>query len=351
MKKIIYVTLLLMIFSISIGASAGVTSVPPHNTIDYYEVSGMPNIRGSFLSNPEFEKGETRVIEVNLANKGVIQALRINVVPQDPPDIELAQNEMEKEKMRTVAQGVKAELGSSTDYIEVRPETSVYTLKALKPGMILEHPLRYTIDIDNNAPAGNYSLNLAVSYSYQSQVRTVTNNEILRDVAENPYVSYYKNASTSITFPVEIKESPNFEITDSRGNISADEGSIINITYKNIGENVAEDASVKLVVMDPLEMEHSIATLGDVKPDETVTASFEFSTGRDVIPKNYSISSSVKYFDDEGIQYSNVLSSKVEVLPSDKWMSLSTLALLIIMLLIIYLIGDTVKNKRNNKGV
>lgn len=88
-----------------------------------------------------------------------------------------------------------------------------------------------------------------------------------------------------------------------------------------------------------------------LKPNETVTASFKFSTGRGVIPKNYSISSSVKYFDDEKIQYSNILVSKIEVVPSDKWMSLSTLALIIITSLIIYLIVDTVKNKRNNKGV
>lgn len=349
MRRLVMIIIFILIIPACAGASSDFLSIPPQHTTNYYEAYGTPSISGSMISDPEFEKGETRTIEISLANRGITHGFELNTAPDEPREVELAQKEMEMEKMRTVAYGLNVELVSSTPYIEINPETSAYTFDALKPGMVLEKPLKFTIDIKRNAPAGRYLLKLPVSYQYRSQVRTATGEEVMRGIADRTHASYYKKDSKNIEIPVTVKKSAQFKITNASGQVPVGNTGTINITYKNIGETTAEDASARLIIMDPLSAEKPAARLGDVEPGETATASFKLTAGAGAVSKNHSMTTNVKYFDDGDLKFSQPLDSKVMVTSPDKWLGAGTFLSIIIAVMVIYLIFDTLKSRRKNE--
>ncbi|WP_292486223.1 COG1361 S-layer family protein [Methanohalobium sp.] len=349
MRKLVMIILFILMMSACAGASSDFLSIPPQHTINYYDAYGTPSISASMISDPEFEKGETRAIEINLANKGIVYSFKLNTAPDKPREVELAKKEMEMEKMRTAAYGLKVELTSTTSYIEIKPETSVYTMDAIKPGMVLEKPLKFIIDVKKNAHAGRYLLELPVSYQYRNQVRTATGEEVMRGVADRTHASYYKKDNKTIEIPVTIKKSAQFRITNASGKVPVSDTGTINITYKNIGETTAEDASARLIIMDPLSTEKPAARLGDVGPGENATASFKLSASTGAVPKNHSMTTNVKYFDDGYLEFSQPLDSKVTVTSPDKWLDASTFLSIIIAVMVTYLIFDTLKSRRKNE--
>lgn len=313
---------------------------------NYYDSFGTPDIYASLLGDPEFERGETVHLKVNLVNKGAIYGFKYDTsVGTDEGDHSLSLKELEYETRRTTAVGIEAEMISGTPYIEVKPDTSIQTMESLFPGEIPEHPLTFTITISNKAPAGVYYLQLPVSYQYQSQVRMTTNNVVRLGLTGMDHITHYNSGSKTLLIPVYVKASPRFEVTEISGNLVAGETQTIDVTYKNTGELTAEDATVRMVVMRPLSIEQSVVRLGTMAPGESQTARFNILADSDAVIKTYGVDSEIKYYDEQGeITISDNLEVSVPLEGAESKIGAFELALAGMVILFIYLIVNVLRN-------
>ena len=313
---------------------------------NYYDSFGTPDIYASLLGDPEFERGETVQLKVNLVNKGAIYGFKYDTsVGNDTGDHSLSLKELEYETCRTTAVGIKAEMISETPYIEVKPDTSIQIMESLFPGEIPKHPLRFTIVISNKAPAGVYYLQLPVSYQYQSQVRMTTNNVVRLGLTDMDHITYYASANKTLLIPVYVKASPRFEVIDISGNLVAGEKQAIDVTYKNTGEFTAEDATVKMVVMRPLSIGKSVVRLGTMAPGESRGASFSVVANSNAVIKTYGIDSEIKYYDEQGeITISDNLEVSVPLEGTERKIGAFELALAGMIILLIFIIVNVLRN-------
>lgn len=313
---------------------------------NYYNSFGTPDMYASLLGDPEFERGETVQLKVNIVNKGAIYGFKYDTsVGTDKDDYLLSMKELEYEMRRTTAVGIKVEMISGTPYIEVKPDTSIRTMESLFPGKIPEHPLTFTITISNKAPAGAYYLQLPVSYQYQSQVRITTNNVVRLGLTGMDHISHYNSANKTLLIPVYVKASPKFEVTGISGNLVVGETQTIDVTYKNTGELTAEDATVRMVVMRPLSIGQSVVRLGTMAPGESRTARFNILADSDAVIKTYGIDSEIKYYDEQGeITISDNLEVSVPLEIAERKIGAFELAFAGVIILLIFIIVNVLRN-------
>lgn len=313
---------------------------------NYYNSFGTPDMYASLLGDPEFERGETVQLKVNIVNKGAIYGFKYDTsVGTDKDDYLLSMKELEYEMRRTTAVGIKVEMISGTPYIEVKPDTSIRTMESLFPGKIPEHPLTFTITISNKAPAGAYYLQLPVSYLYQSQVRITTNNVVRLGLTGMDHITHYNSANKTLLIPVYVKASPKFEVTGISGNLVVGETQTIDVTYKNTGELTAEDATVRMVVMRPLSIGQSVVRLGTMAPGESRTARFNILADSDAVIKTYGIDSEIKYYDEQGeITISDNLEVSVPLEIAERKIGAFELAFAGVIILLIFIIVNVLRN-------
>ncbi|HIH87441.1 MAG TPA: hypothetical protein HA304_06010 [Methanosarcinales archaeon] len=313
---------------------------------NYYDSFGTPDIYASLLGDPEFERGETVHLKVNLVNKGAIYGFKYDTrVGNDTDDHSLSMKELEYEMRRTAAVGIKAEMISGTTYIEVEPDTGIRTMESLFPGEMPEHPLTFTITISNKAPAGVYYLQLPLSYQYQSQVRITTNNVVRLGLTGMDHITYYASGNKTLLIPVYVKASPRFEVTGISGNLVAGETHAIDVTYKNTGELTAEDATARMVVMRPLSIGQSVVRLGTMAPGESRSASFSVVANSDAVIKTYGIDSEIKYYDEQGeITISDNLEVSVPLERAERKIGAFELALAGMIILLIFIAVNVLRN-------
>ncbi|MCD4842048.1 MAG: hypothetical protein K8R08_08645 [Methanosarcinales archaeon] len=312
---------------------------------NYYDSFGTPDIYASLLGDPEFERGDTVQLKVNLVNKGPIYGFKYDTsVGNDTGDHSLSMKELEYEMRRTTAVGIKAEMISGTPYIEVEPDTSIQTMESLFPGKMPKHPMTFTITISNKAPAGVYYLQLPLSYQYQKQVR-MTKNVVRLGLTGMDHITHYASANKTLLIPIYVKASPRFEVTDISGNLVAGEKQAIDVTYKNTGELTAEDATVRMVVMRPLSIGQSVVRLGTIAPGESQTAGFNILADSDAVIKTYGIDSEIKYYDEQGeITISDNLEVSVPLEEAERKIGAFELALAGIIILLIFIIVNVLRN-------
>jgi len=312
---------------------------------NYYDSFGTPDIYASLLGDPEFERGDTVQLKVNLVNKGPIYGFKYDTsVGNDTGDHSLSMKELEYEMRRTTAVGIKAEMISGTPYIEVEPDTSIQTMESLFPGKMPKHPMTFTITISNKAPAGVYYLQLPLSYQYQKQVR-MTKNVVRLGLTGMDHITHYASANKTLLIPIYVKASPRFEVTDISGNLVAGEKQAIDVTYKNTGELTAEDATVRMVVMRPLSIKQSVVRLGSIAPGESQTAGFNILANSDAVIKTYGIDSEIKYYDEQGeITISDNLEVSVPLEGAERKIGAFDLALAGMIILLIFIVVNVLRN-------
>jgi hypothetical protein len=317
---------------------------------NYYNSFGTPDIYASLLGDPEFERGETVHLKVNLVNKGAIYGFKYDTsVGTDKDDHSLSLKELEYETRRTIALGIKAEMISGTPYIEVKPDTSIQTMESLFPGEIPEHPLTFTVTISNKAPAGVYYLQLPISYQYQSQVR-MTTNVVRLGLTGMDHISHYASANKTLLIPVFIKASPRFEVTEISGNLIAGEKQTIDVIYKNTGVVTAEDATARMVVMRPLSIEQSIVRLGTMAPGESKIARFNILADSNAVIKTYGIDSEIKYYDEQDeVTLSDNLKVSVPLREAEKKIGAFMISVFGVIILLLYLLVNVVRNLKKYK--
>jgi len=277
-----------------------------------------------------------------------LKRLYVNQAPiPDSKEESIAQAEMGAEQDCTIAKGIKANLISGSDYIHVEPTTTPQTVDELKTGNT--QPIKFTIRIDDNTPAGEYELKLPVTYQYKSNVRTVTSNAIDIGLTSDSVAFTRDYTTQNITLPlhISIKKEPKFEVSKISGSLKQGSTSLINVTYTNRGETSAEDAQAKIVVMKPLSTSKSAVRLGTIGSGESQTATFKITTESGAVVKNYSIDSEVKYTDDDG---KTKFSENMKVnMPIEKTESKFSTTLIVGILLVLVLIYQVIKVLRNRK--
>jgi hypothetical protein len=319
---------------------------------NYYDAYGEPDIYASVLGDTEFERGETAQVRVVLSNRGVLYGFKSKTnVDTNNGDHAKSLKELEYESLRTTAFGLKAEMVSTTDYIEVDPTTSIQTLDSLYPGVLPEHPMSFTITISDNAPAGNYILLLPVSYEFQSQVEMTDGSTVRLGIPELDHTTFYKTRNTTLQIPLMIEPDAKFVVSDVEGELTAGQRSgVINVTYTNVGEVEATDAFARIVVMKPLSSESSVVNLGSIAPGESKTASFDIAAELSAVEKYYGIDSEIKYCDEDGeIRFSDNIIVEVPLKSRDAGISITTLALAGILLIAAYMGYNTIRRKDEKK--
>ncbi|WP_406656375.1 hypothetical protein V7O62_11005 [Methanolobus sp. ZRKC2] len=267
---------------------------------NYYEAYGEPDLYASLVGNSEFERGEEYLLNVVLSNRGVLHGMKYRQpVDFDEENLHAASlKELEYETFKTTAIGIKAELVSSSELIEVDSGMCLQTLDELVPGELPESPLVYKIEVSKYAPAGEYMLLLPVEYQYQNDVEMTDGGTAILGLPDIDHVVSYKNVNKTLMLPVYVKPAPRFEIVDVTGELQSGSSSIINVTYANAGEIPANDTVARIVVMKPLSSLKNEISIGTLYPGETRTVSFEIAGDFDAIPKDYALSSEIRYIDE-----------------------------------------------------
>jgi hypothetical protein len=352
---IVSFTVLLSVLSITISPALSDTGdllIPGNGyTVDYYRSYGEPTIEASLIGDPEFQRGEVGDLQVMLVNKGVIEGMKRLYADQgliqDSKEESIALAEMSAEQDCTTAKGIKANLISGSDYIHIEPTTTPQTLDELKTEAT--QPIKFTIRIDDNTPAGEYELKLPVTYQYQNNVRTETSNAVDIGITSDSvaFTSDYTTQNMTLPLHISIKKEPKFEVSKISGSLKQGSTSLINVTYKNNGETAAQDSQAKIVVMKPLSATKSSVRLGDIGPGESQTASFEISGDSGAIDKKYSIDSEVKYIDTDGkTKFSENMKVSMPLEKSESKVSTTMIVGILLALIIIYQIVKMLRNRR-----
>jgi len=317
--------------------------------VDYYESYGEPIIKASITGDTEFERGEEAVIQIKIANKGTIEGFkRLYANQKNIPDSReesIALAEMEAEKNCTTAKGIKANLTSESDYIDIEPTTGLQTVDKLETGNT--RTLNFTISIDSTAPGGVYELKLPVTYEYQNNTLTETSDVINLGITDAEYIREYSIQNITLPIHISIKEEPMFEISNISGSLTQGSANTINVTYTNTGEVAAEDAEVRFVTMRPLSIRNTIVRLGTIYPGESGVASLEILADSEALIKNYSIDSEIRYIDNEGEnELSDNMKVEVPVEPAESKISTILITGILLALILVYQIIKLLRKRK-----
>ena len=282
---------------------------------NYYTVYGSPNVSASILGDAEFSRGTTVTIDINLNNKGLITGFRSEQDANNDLEQTLQKTEMSYEGQKTTAIGIVGTLVSLSPAIKVK--SGPQEAGTLVSGQQTEEPIKFTIEIAKNAPAGAYPLLLNVIYGYQENVQIDGRNITDLGVTDLDVGLWYEVRSQNITLPIFIKPKADFNIINVTGDLKAGKEGLLYVTYKNMGELPVKDATVRISVSDPFSTTDDQAFIGSMGPGESSTAKFKLKVDGTATSKMYGINSEIKYEDIDGHeQITDNIKISIETLPA-----------------------------------
>jgi len=286
---------------------------------NYYNVYGGPDLSATLIGDNEFSRGDTVTLNIELMNKGKITGFKVEneVDLGDYVGEMLQQAEMQYEAQATTAVGILATLKSEDPNMKVK--SGPQQAGTLRQGKQSASPTKFTIEINKNASAGTYPLTLELSYQYQHNVQVGGDEfDATTGVVTNKEVGiWYENKTQTQTLNIKVKKEPYFEVTNVTGDLYPDEGGMLRVTYKNIGEEPAKDATVRISAADPFSTTDDQAYLGTLNPGESAVAIFDMDVDDTATPKPYSLNSEILYEDADGHdQVSDSIKINTEVLPA-----------------------------------
>jgi hypothetical protein len=286
---------------------------------NFYTVYGGPDINAALIGDNQYSRGDTVTLNIGLMNKGVVEGFKSEKDADTSVDTVLQQSEMKYEAQTTTAVGIIAALTSDNKNITVK--SGPQEMGTLQQGKQSSSPAKFTIELSQNAPAGTYPLNLQLSYKYESNVQVSGDNlDTATGLVTNQGVGvWYENKTQNQTIMVQVKKEPYFEVTQVNGSLYPKDGGMLYVTYKNIGEEPAKDATVRLSASDPFSTTDDQAFLGTLKPGDSAVAAFDLAVDESATPKPYSLDSEILYKDTEGHnQISDSVKIDTQVLPAAK---------------------------------
>ena len=316
---------------------------------NYYTMYGSPDISASISGTDEFKRGDTVTLYLDLTNYGRIIGFKQDQMPQNAKEYALASAELEEENKKPTALGITTTLVSRAPQIEVKSGDQV--VESLKSGDKTQFPLKFTIKIGEHAPAGEYPLHLNMTYDYQDNVRVYASKLVSEggtSTFSNYRVSYvYQKANQTVPIAIRVKRQADFVIQNTTASLVAGgKKQEIHATYKNIGEDPVRDAVARLSIFKPFSSTDDQAFIGSLDPGDESTVLFRMDVDSDATPKDYGISSEIKYTDVKGeTVISESMKIPVRVKPAAR--SLLLPAALVLILLIV--LGGYIYSKRQKK--
>jgi hypothetical protein len=277
---------------------------------NFYTIYGGPDLKATLIGDNEYSRGDTATLNIGLMNKGTVEGFKSEKDDDSTVDTVLQQTEMKYETQTTTAVGIIATLTSDNPNITIKSGSQ--ESGTLQQGKQSASPVKFTIEIGENAPAGTYPLNLQLFYKYENNVQ-VSGDEYdpTTGLVTNQGVGvWYENNTQNQTIMIQVKKEPHFEVTQVNGSLYPDEGGMLYVTYKNTGEEPAKDATVRLSASDPFSTTDDQAFLGTLKPGESAVAVFNMDVDETATTKPYSLDSEILYEDTEG---HNQISDSVKV--------------------------------------
>ncbi|WNY27758.1 hypothetical protein [Methanolapillus ohkumae] len=310
---------------------------------NYYSFYGAPDIHANVQGNGELNRGQTSTVSIILSNQGVLEGFKTEVevksadTPENKLNATLQQMEVQNVAGVLTAVGVVATLESSNPDILIK--TGPQEAGSLPTGQTTSSPLRYTIDVGKDVPAGEYNMTLNVTYKHLRNVIYSADSATYGNGVRNLNASYWYNENVTQLVPVKIivKAATNFEITEVDSGLGTN--GTLKITYKNAGEEPAKDAFVRLSTTTPFSTTDDQSYLGTVNPGESAVATFKISVDDDTViyDKLYAINSEILYNDNYGHQQITD-SLKIEVQVPQKE-GLSTTMIIVIAAIAILIIA------------
>lgn len=303
---------------------------------NYYDVTGEPHIIATLVGGGEFDRGEDAVLTITLQNYGAIYRIKgdeyLNSSEQDYDGMtELAEIELGAELKKSGAYRVNVLLLADGVPAEVMVDVQeIESIGAGETGIA-----KFPIHIDDNAPAGVYQLRLKACYDHIQNVQ-------MSGTPMTPDINYWnKTGEQNQTIVIVVKKESDFEVTDVASDLQVGGTGFLNVTYRNTGEDAATDAIARISDMLPFTAVANSERLGTIVPGESVTAHFRVSTDRSAVPKVYSISTGIRFKDEDGdirisdpMQIGVVVAPKVpfsEKIMAKKWWILAAAPLLAVL--------------------
>ena len=317
---------------------------------NYYTMYGSPDISASISGTDEFERGDTVTLYLDLTNYGRIIGFKQDQMPQNAKEYALASAELEEENKKPTALGVTATLISEGPQIEVKSGDQV--VESLKSGDKTQSPLKFTIKIGEHAPAGEYPLHLNMAYDYQDNVRVYASKLVTEggtSTFSNYRVSYvYQKANQTVPVTIRVKRQADFVIQNTTAVLLAGgKKQEIRATYRNIGEDPVRDAVARLSIFKPFSSTDDQAFIGNLEPGNETTVLFRMDVDSDATPKDYGISSEIKYTDLNG---DTVISESMKIPVKVEPAARSLLLPIALAFILLVAIGGYIYKKRQNKA-
>ncbi|MCD4820559.1 MAG: hypothetical protein K8R11_00425 [Methanococcoides sp.] len=284
---------------------------------NYYTVYGGPDVTATLVGDNEFERGDSVTLNLDLMNKGLITGFESEEDKKflDKLEQKLQSTEMSYEAQRTTAIGIVAVLTSLDPDVDVK--SGPQEAGTLVSGQQTESPVKFNIDISNNAGSGSYPMRLDLYYGYQKNVQINGDNETDLGITNMEVGLWYDVGTQNTTFDIYVEDEARFEVTNVTGELYPDSESMIYVTYKNVGDLPAKDATVRVSAADPFSTTDDQAFLGTLESGESTVAVFNLKVDDLAVPKAYALNSEVKYEDVDGHdQISDTVKIKTDVLPA-----------------------------------
>lgn len=299
---------------LAVPVAVGSEYIPESYTrsTNYYDVTGEPYLLATLVGDCEFYRGEDAVLEITLQNYGAIYRIKgdkyLNSSDKKNYDDEtvLAETELEAEIEKSCADHVDVVLFAGGAPVDVTVDVQeIESIKAGETGTV-----RFPIHIDDDAPAGTYHLCMDACYDHIWNVQ-------VSGTPDKPNINYWNTTGVeNHTIAIVVKKESDFEVTDVASDLQVGGTGFLNVTYQNTGEETATDAIARVSDMLPFTAVTNQERLGTIVPGESVTAHFRVSTDRSAVPKVYSISTGIRFKDEDGdIRISDPMQIGVSVAP------------------------------------
>jgi hypothetical protein len=315
MKKMIMFSFLLvaMISGVTGAYDAPATYHVPQSfdfAKNYYNAYGSPDINATIIGNNEFERGQTVTLNIDLMNRGKFLGFESDRTPSGPDEIYAAQTEVKLEGKIVDATGVVSSLSAEPGSpIEVKSVSQ--QVGSIRSGQNALAPIKFDMKVDKKAKAGEYNLYLNLTYDYQKNVQIIDANSTQQTYDAN---YWYGAIAQNQTLKVKVKKQADFEIVKTNGSLYQGREDIIEIEFKNTGEESAKNVIAVINPADPLSTTDDKAFLGTMEPGSVATARFKIKADSKSLPKTYAVDIVLRYETPEGdITYSSTLQAPVEV--------------------------------------
>jgi len=232
---------------------------------DFYSAEGGPDLI-VYSADSRLERGRVGTVSVVLENQGAVVNLVQESVLQTEDQEMLAMLEQEMEMEASKAVGIKSLLKCGDENLHVLSGPQLGG--SLASGQRLNEPLNFSIQVDENATAGNYPLSLVVDYEQQKNVR-IGGNPLYPEI-------YFQRESSrkNLDLNVLVIQGPTISTEFLRGDVPLGRESSMKFLLTNLGDEPAQGVQAELISEWPFNWTEDVVYVGDLAPGQSVTAEF-----------------------------------------------------------------------------